>query len=66
MPWCEGCSKFWNPPSMGAHGECPTCGTVIAAPPKGAPWHFKVMLVGLAGYLVYRAVWFAEWLPKHL
>jgi hypothetical protein len=51
---------------MGEHGECPQCGTVIAAPPKGVPWHFKVMLVGLGGYFIYRIVWFIQWLPKHV
>ena len=64
MPWCDDCSKFWNPPEHGPGGECPTCGTVIATPAKGVPWHFKVMLVGLAGYMVYRIYWLAEWLPE--
>jgi predicted RNA-binding Zn-ribbon protein involved in translation (DUF1610 family) len=26
MPWCETCAKFWNPNSLTAVGECPTCG----------------------------------------
>lgn len=26
MPWCEACSKFWNPNSVPASGRCPTCG----------------------------------------
>ena len=26
MPWCDDCSKFWNPSSVGADGKCPTCG----------------------------------------
>ena len=51
---------------MGEHGECPSCGEVIAAPPKGVPWHFKVLLVGISGYMVYRIYWLAEWIPKHL
>lgn len=34
------------------------------APPK-APWHFKVLLVGTAGYLVYRLIWFIFWLTGH-
>jgi len=51
---------------MTGDGTCPTCKAVIAPPARGAPWHFKVMLVGLAGYLVYRVYWLAEWLPKHL
>ena len=36
MPWCETCSKFWNPTSMTAAGECPACGRVIADPAKVA------------------------------
>jgi hypothetical protein len=51
---------------MGEGGECPTCGTVIAKPSKGVPWHFKIMLVGLVIYLIYRIYWLAEWLPKHV
>src|SRR5437868_5864940 len=48
MPWCDDCSKFWNPTSMGKGGECPTCGRVIAKPQR-APWHFKLMLVAPNG-----------------
>ncbi len=66
MPWCETCSKFWNPPSMDEGGRCPTCHTVIAKPSSSAPWHFKVLLVGLVGYLSYRLYELVVWLPKHL
>ena len=31
MPWCDDCSKFWNPNSMPADGTCPTCGRKLAA-----------------------------------
>ncbi len=51
---------------MGEHGECPTCGKVLATPRRGVPWHFKLMLVALAVYMVYRIYWLAEWLPKHI
>jgi hypothetical protein len=51
---------------MGEHGECPTCGTVIAQPSKGVPWHFKLLLVGVVIYMIYRIYWLAEWLPKHV
>ncbi|HUZ19471.1 MAG TPA: hypothetical protein VMU75_02735 [Acidimicrobiales bacterium] len=30
-----------------------------------APWHFKVLVVGTAGYLVYRLVWVIFWLTGH-
>ncbi|HWG74380.1 MAG TPA: hypothetical protein VG184_10045 [Acidimicrobiales bacterium] len=66
LPWCEECSKFWNPPSVGVNGECPTCGSVIVKERPRAPWHFKVLLLGLAGYMVYRVYWLIEWLPKHI
>ena len=66
MPWCDDCSKFWNPPSMGPNGECTICGKVVVAPSKGVPWHFKLMLVAFAVYMVYRIYWLAEWLPKHV
>ncbi|CAN5513532.1 hypothetical protein BH20ACT2_BH20ACT2_17190 [soil metagenome] len=26
MPWCDGCSRFYNPNSVAAVGECPDCG----------------------------------------
>lgn len=34
--------------------------------PKGAPWHFKLLVVGVAVYMVYRIVWLINWLPKHV
>jgi hypothetical protein len=66
MPWCDDCSKFWNQDSMGADGECPNCGKVVVAPRKGIPWHFKLMLIAFAVYMVYRIYWLIEWLPKHI
>jgi hypothetical protein len=33
---------------------------------KGAPWHFKLLVVGVTVYMVYRIYWLIEWLPKHL
>ena len=32
MPWCDTCSKFWNPTSVEAGGTCPTCGKPLARP----------------------------------
>jgi hypothetical protein len=29
MPWCDDCSKYWNPSSMLPDGSCPTCGRVL-------------------------------------
>jgi hypothetical protein len=67
MPWCEVCSRFWNPSSMGAGGACPTCGRVLVQEPAlpGTPWHFKLMLLALTIYLGYRAVQGVEWLVGH-
>jgi hypothetical protein len=87
LPWCDDCSKFWNPPQLVGASECPTCGKTLAAPTtsepavapalpagqapaeakiKGAPWHFKVLVVGVTVYMVYRIYWLIEWLPKHM
>jgi hypothetical protein len=33
---------------------------------KGAPWHFKLLVVGVTVYMIYRIYWLAVWLPKHL
>jgi hypothetical protein len=66
MPWCEDCNHFWNPPSMGAGGECPTCGKVIAPPRSRVPWHFKLLLVGIVVYLGYRMYQLVFWLVHHL
>ena len=66
MPWCDDCSKFYNPPTLGDHGECPGCGTVIAEPSKGVPWHFKLMVVALVIYLGYRLYQLIAFLVVHL
>ena len=51
---------------MNDDGTCPRCGTDLETPPlattrhgdadadENAPWHFKVMVVALVVYLVYR------------
>ena len=51
MPWCDDCSKFWNPNSMPADGTCPTCGRLAAssAPAASAADPRKVDLKELAG-----------------
>ncbi len=33
--------------------------------PPPAPWHFKVLLIGTIGYLIYRLIWFIFWLTGH-
>ena len=62
MPWCEDCAKYWAPATMTPDGRCPTCGGELDAPPQReenqaiekAPWHFKLMIVALVVYLVWR------------
>lgn len=48
-----------EPAEMSAGGAVDEDG----APP--APWHFKLLLVGTAGYLIYRLIWFVFWLTGH-
>jgi hypothetical protein len=66
MPWCEDCSRFWNPPTMGTDGQCPACGKVIAPARPAAPWHFKVLLFGIVVYLGYRLYQLVLWAGHHL
>lgn len=70
MPWCDDCAKYWAPSSMNDDGSCPRCGTdldepAMASAPGGdadtnvdekAPWHFKLMVVAVVGYLGWRFV----------
>lgn len=61
MPWCETCSRFFNPPSLADGGACPSCGRVLAggvgesAAAEPLPWHFKVLLAAVVVYLAVRA-----------
>ena len=73
MPWCDQCNKFWNPPSLTAEGACPACGQVVAEPPASkvdddvkVPWHFKLLLVALTIYLLFRAWQGVAWVSHHL
>jgi len=56
MPWCDDCSRFYNPNTIERDGTCPTCASVIAEPRAGAPWHFWLLLVAVVLYLGWRAV----------
>lgn len=79
MPWCETCSKFWTPTSVGSNGACPDCGRVLDAPPvitaknvnvrklageDKVPWHFKLMVGALAVYLGWRVIQLVIWLVR--
>lgn len=76
MPWCDGCDRFWNPNSLPEDGACPVCGRVVAGTERRrapganttlveedakAPWHFKLLVVGIVGYLGWRAIEAVEW-----
>jgi hypothetical protein len=63
VPWCETCDRFYNPNSLEPDGTCPTCGREVADPSTVAtatddrvPWHFKLLVVGVVGYLGWRFV----------
>lgn len=69
MPWCNDCAKYWAPSSMNDDGSCPRCGTNLDEPATAArraddgsldgdkaPWHFKVMIVAIVGYLGWRFI----------
>jgi hypothetical protein len=68
MPWCETCSRFLNPNSLGPDGSCPSCGRIVAAPGTAteeqvkAPWHFKLLLVAVVVYLAWRLIQVAGWI----
>ncbi len=72
-PWCDNCDA-WRTPSEVRSGidgvpVCRTCGGEIVYleeedPPK-APWHFKILLLGTIGYVIYRIVWFIQWIGHH-
>jgi hypothetical protein len=62
VPWCETCSRFWNPPSLTPEGACPTCGRSLAAAPVRTPWHFKLLLAALGVYLGWRGWQGVVWL----
>lgn len=68
MPWCDDCARYWNPPSMGAGGECPSCGRVIAEAEEAprAPWHFKLLLAAVVAYLAFRAWQGVEWVVQRV
>lgn len=72
MPWCEPCSRFLTPTSLGEGGECPRCGRPVpGAGPEPAPeeapevpWHFKLLVAATVAYLGYRAVQGVVWLVE--
>ncbi len=70
MPWCEECSRFLTPTSLGANGECPSCQQVVGlgqmADEAAVPWHFKLLVVATVLYLAWRAWQGVVWLVGRL
>ena len=67
MPYCDNCDRFLNPNTLTDEGSCPTCDDVVADAGAGsvkvrAPWHFKLLVAGVCGYLGWRAVELVQWL----
>ena len=62
VPYCADCDRFYNPNTLDAEGDCPV-GHHVADPSEPelappVPWHFKLMLALLVGYLGWRFVQF--------
>jgi hypothetical protein len=73
VPWCEECSRFYNPNSLAPDGTCVHCGSFIAQPPapgdevaEHIPWHFWILIIALTVYLTWRAIQLAVWLAGKL
>jgi hypothetical protein len=74
VAWCDHCERVVAEDEMTVTSDgtrhCPDCSEELVptsdddAPPK-APWHFKVLLLGTIGYLIYRLIWFIFWISHH-
>ncbi len=66
MPWCEDCSRFYNPNTLTAEGECPdghrVADPIEAEPDPKIPWHFWLLVVALVIYLGWRLIQGIAWL----
>ena len=74
MPWCDSCSSYHAPTALD-DDACPNCGGVVTEAPHAhegeevertvgasAPWHFWIVVVALAAYLLWRFTDFVVWL----
>ena len=72
VPWCDDCSRFYNPNSLHADGTCPTLRPPLGDPaevprePAGAPWHFKLLVAATVIYLGWRFVQGLSWVAHHI
>ncbi len=69
MPWCDSCSAYHAPTALDG-GSCPQCGGAVTNDSahgqdaadeektvgQSAPWHFWIVVVALAAYLLWRLV----------
>ena len=73
MAWCEQCDRYLTPTSLSDQGHCPFCdGQVVPGegdqplpsgePARKAPWHFKMIVLLTAAYLLWRLVQLIMWL----
>ena len=57
MPWCKPCEQFYNPNTLTSAGNCPRCGASVGGADQAAkkvPWHFWLLCIATAGYLIWR------------
>jgi hypothetical protein len=71
VPWCEECAKYLTPNTVRNDGSCPTCGHPVGDVERraaaetaddSAPWHFKLLIVAVVGYLAWRLIELLGWL----
>ena len=67
MAWCEECDALVEDEDLGAEGECPRCGTILAEQDRRpVPWYFKAMIVASIVYLGYRGYQGVTWIAAHV
>lgn len=66
VPWCESCSRFYNPNTVAPDGSCINCGAHIGEPTTvedtKVPWHFWLLVAALVIYLSWRLFQLIVWL----
>lgn len=73
MPWCDNCSAYRAPSSLATDATCTECGEPVdvndpqhthGEPSSGgtpAPWHFWLLVIALAAYLIWRLIQGVLW-----
>ena len=66
VPWCEDCSRFYNPNTLTDEGECPdghrVADPIEVEPDPKIPWHFWLLVIALVVYLGWRLIQAITWL----